>query len=99
MAAVRPAQRVAERSDAPRMAITKRGSFAGAAAAGATSQSREAVLARLERDMHAQSSLAPRCSLLNTWARLHGTWFNGELAQGEPGVPVLPPTVMKIFWR
>ena len=93
---VRPLQRVAERADAPRMALTRRGSMSDAMAAGSSEHSRLEALLRLTEDMHAQSSRAPRCYLITTWTRLHNRWFNEGTALLQELVPTIPLIPVKV---
>ena len=60
-----------------------------------TENSKETTLAHFRRDMHAQSSVGPRQSLLKTWIALHNAWFGQE--DCEDGAPrPFPLTVFSL---
>ena len=53
------------------------------------------AIAKVHRDVHAQSSKGPLCSYVNTWTKFHNNIFNQSDDDDE--VPVTPLTKDKIF--
>ena len=86
---VRPASRSPRRSDLPVVAHTTRGSRAAVSAALATEHRRQAALRKLDSDVYANSSRAPRDSLWATWVFVAAAW-------GVPPIPVTEDTVRKV---
>ena len=86
---VRPASRSPRRSDLPVVAHTTRGSRAAVSAALATEHRRQAALRKLDSDVYANSSRAPRDSLWATWVFVAKAW-------GIPPVPVTEDTIRRV---
>ena len=80
---------VPRRSTAPSVKPTLRGELGLALDAAATLEGRKRAREEFDRDVHAATTLAPRCSLLRTWTRLHHAWY-GDF------VPIVPLTCEKI---
>ena len=85
----RSTSRSPRRSDLPVVTHTARGSRAAVSAALATEHGRQAALRRLDSDVYANSSRAPRDSLWATWVFVANAW-------GIPPVPVTEDTVRRV---
>ena len=78
------------RKDTPALHTTSRGNKAAASGAAGSQDSRDSALQDLRHDMHAQSAIGSRASLLSSWLRFHHLWFGLE-------VQPFPLTTFKIY--
>jgi hypothetical protein len=84
-----PSLPLADRTDRPALAYTKRGSYALVVSHAATAETRAKAPADLEDGFYANSSKRPRASYVRTWEGLHRAWFGDT-------EPVLPITSKKL---